>query len=175
MKLHEIAYGTSFGAYSDPGFDEFLQPLEDRFRVNGINADEVFGDKVCLDAGCGGGRGTVFMLRHGAAKVISMDLSETNIESTRFRCRQAEFSNVELHLGNLEKLPFDNESMDVVFSNGVLHHSDHPDDGLTESARVLKKGGNFWLYLYAECFDWYWNVRLRKAQQPYSPQQALSS
>lgn len=55
---------------------------------------------------------------------------------------------VDLHLGNAGDLPFATESMDVVYSLGVLHHTDNTVRCIGEAYRVLKPGGTFKMALY---------------------------
>ena len=140
-------YGDTFALYSDQEFDEFMVPLRERLAVNSITAD-AFRGKRCLDAGCGGGRGSVFMAEAGAAELIGIDLSERNIETCRMRAAQRRLAQCTFHLGSLLEVPFPDESFDVVWCNGVLHHTDDPDKALQEVTRVLKPGGSMWLYLY---------------------------
>jgi SAM-dependent methyltransferase len=55
---------------------------------------------------------------------------------------------VDLHLGNAGDLPFASESMDIVYSLGVLHHTDNTVRCVSEAYRVLKPGGTFKMALY---------------------------
>jgi hypothetical protein len=54
-------------------------------------------------------------------------------------------------------IPFEDNEFDIVWCNGVLHHTSDPDRGLREIARVLKPGGHLWLYLYGSG-GIYWRV-----------------
>jgi ubiquinone/menaquinone biosynthesis C-methylase UbiE len=54
----------------------------------------------------------------------------------------------DLHLGNAGDLPFASENMDVVYSLGVLHHTDNTIRCISEAYRVLKPGGTFKMSLY---------------------------
>lgn len=54
----------------------------------------------------------------------------------------------DLHLGNAGQLPFSDHSMDVVYSLGVLHHTDNTEQCIAEAHRVLKPGGTFVVALY---------------------------
>ena len=57
-------------------------------------------------------------------------------------------SPVDLHLGNAGDLPFASQSMDIVYSLGVLHHTDNTVRCISEAYRVLKPGGTFKMALY---------------------------
>jgi ubiquinone/menaquinone biosynthesis C-methylase UbiE len=145
-RLTAIVYGDTFALYDEAAFDEFVEPLYARLKANHIDTG-VFRGKRCLDAGCGGGRGSVLMAQCGAREVVGLDLSPRNVESARKRAEQKGLTNVRFQQGTLSAIPFDDESFDIVQCNGVLHHMDDPDTGLSEIARVLKTGGWLWLYL----------------------------
>lgn len=155
-KITQVVYGETFSKYTKDEYIEFMRPLEIRFRSNGISTD-CFKGKKCLDAGCGGGRGSIFMARSGAAEVTSFDLTPQNLETTRHFAGMFGLKNIRTQQGSLLELPFEDESFDVVFCNGVLHHTVDPDKALQEVSRVLKVGGQFWLYLYGSG-GVYWNM-----------------
>ena len=49
---------------------------------------------------------------------------------------------------DIANLPLPEQSVDVIFSEGVLHHADSPADAFAALARLLKPGGRFMLYVY---------------------------
>jgi ubiquinone/menaquinone biosynthesis C-methylase UbiE len=55
----------------------------------------------------------------------------------------------DFHLGNAAGLPFADQSMDIIYSLGVLHHMDNPRECITEAFRVLKPGGVIIVALYS--------------------------
>jgi ubiquinone/menaquinone biosynthesis C-methylase UbiE len=143
-----IVFGDTFALYDDREFDDFIEPLRIRFERNGIDLREAFGGKRCLDAGCGGGRASVLMAEAGAAEVIGLDLSETNVETCTRRARDRGLDVCTFRQASLLDVPFEDESFDVVWSNGVLHHTGDTDGTLKEITRCLKVDGWMWLYLY---------------------------
>lgn len=146
-QLTTVVFGDTFALYDDESFEEFIVPLRERFANNAIDLS-VFEGKRCLDAGCGGGRGSILMAEAGASQVVGVDLSETNVATSRMRAEQRGLSQCTFQQASLLEVPFEDESFDVVWSNGVLHHTDDPDLTLREITRVLKPGGWMWLYLY---------------------------
>ncbi len=102
-------------------------------------------DSMVLDAGSG--TGIVTFAFHEAGfrpkKTIAFDLSRNSLKLARGQSRKEKkvdhkaISHVQ---GNVLSLPFADETFDVVLSCGVLEYVPL-DDGLRESARVLKKGG----------------------------------
>ena len=156
---HDDVYGRTFALYDREQLLAFMQPFIDRFVANQLDARAVFSGKHCLDAGSGGGRGTLFLLKNGASHVTSFDFSARNVETTGRNAAQFGFSNVSVQQGTLEKLPFADGSFDVVWCNGVLQHAADPDRCLTEITRVLKPGGRAWIYVYGAGGVYWYAVR----------------
>jgi ubiquinone/menaquinone biosynthesis C-methylase UbiE len=105
-----------------------------------------------LDVGCGGGR-TISKLAAMAAqgKVHGIDYSEESVAaSRRYNAQDIRAGRVEIHLADVGKLPFPDETYDLV--TGVETHFWWPDIaiGLREIRRVLKPGGT--LILIAEVY-----------------------
>jgi ubiquinone/menaquinone biosynthesis C-methylase UbiE len=146
-QITSIVFGDTFALYSDEEFEEFIEFLRTRLRANDISLD-AFKGKRCFDAGCGGGRATILMAEAGASEVVAFDLSDTNVATTRMRAEQRGLDNVTVVQGSLLDIPYESESFDVVWSNGVLHHTGDTDGSLLEFARLCKPGGWMWLYLY---------------------------
>ena len=143
-----IVFGDTFSLYSDDEFEEFIAFLRTRFERNGIDLREAFAGKRCLDAGCGGGRATIMMAEAGASEVVALDLSKTNVETTLMRAQRRGCANVVAREASLLDVPLEDESFDVIWSNGVLHHTGDTDGSLKEFTRLLRPGGWMWLYLY---------------------------
>ena len=61
-------------------------------------------------------------------------------------------------MGDVLLLPIESDSVDIVFSNGVLHHSKNWRMGVSELLRVLKQGGFGWLYLIEDPGGLFWDV-----------------
>jgi ubiquinone/menaquinone biosynthesis C-methylase UbiE len=105
-----------------------------------------------LDVGCGGGR-TISKLAAMAAqgKVHGIDYSEESVAaSRRYNAQEIRAGRVEIHLAGVEKLPFPDNTFDLV--TGVETHFWWADNasGLREIRRVLKPGGT--LILIAEVY-----------------------
>jgi ubiquinone/menaquinone biosynthesis C-methylase UbiE len=91
--------------------------------------------------------------RHGVR------LQPKNVETTKRNAAQFGFTNVAIRQGTLEDLPFETESFDVVWCNGVLQHAAAPDRCLSEITRVLKVGGRAWIYVYGAGGVYWYAVR----------------
>jgi ubiquinone/menaquinone biosynthesis C-methylase UbiE len=99
-----------------------------------------------LEVGVGMGADYLEWLKAGAI-ATGVDLSRTSIEQTRRRCHQAGYT-ADLQVADAEHLPFPNESFDLVYSYGVMHHSPDTTRCVREAWRVLKPGGQIRLMLY---------------------------
>lgn len=92
------------------------------------------GSKRILDLGCGDG--TRLGLLETSAEKVGVDISDYAINKA-----VKKYSGVEFLKADIEKLPFEKESFDLVFSMFVLEHVQNPEKVLKEAIRVLKKGG----------------------------------
>jgi len=156
-KRYDTVFGETFAMYSHDDMLEFIEPFKVRFQRNNLNPKELFKGKKCLDAGCGNGRGSLFMLMNGAMHVTAYDISRKNVESTQKFAREFGFSNVTVKEGSLEKIPFEDESFDFIWCNGVIMHTERPNQCLQELSRVLKVSGRIWLYIYGSG-GVYWRI-----------------
>ena len=150
-------YGNLFAGFSPETYwNEPTQLLTTRLERNGVATS--FVGKTVLDAGCGGGRYTVAWSKLGAARVVGIDISPLNIRTAEARASEAGLTNVEYRLGNVLALPVESASFDVVFSNGVLHHTLDWRVGLTELLRALAPEGIGWLYLIERPGGLFWDT-----------------
>ena len=165
---HDAVYGKTFALYDKQQLGEFIRPFADRFAANGLDPAHTFSGKSCLDAGCGGGRGAIFMMLNGAKSVVGFDYSPTNVETARRNAALYGFD-VTTQQGTLAQLPFADETFDFVWCNGVLQHAADPDACLREITRVLKTGGQAWIYVYgAGGVYWYSVFRFRELLEAVS-------
>jgi ubiquinone/menaquinone biosynthesis C-methylase UbiE len=95
---------------------------------------------VIADLGAGDGSFSL-LLAQNAAKVIAIDSSAKMIEFAREQGRRHHVKNIDYRLGDMEELPIDDESVDLVFFSQSLHHALHPQHALAEAARILRPGG----------------------------------
>jgi arsenite methyltransferase len=73
--------------------------------------------------------------------VVGIDFTDAQVEKARRLAEDNGFSNVRFERARIEKLPFDDESFDVVISNGVINLSPQKDRVFGEAARMLRPGG----------------------------------
>ena len=101
-----------------------------------------------VDLGCGAGQLVIELARKAPGLHISgIDLSEKMIVDASQSAQQAGLKDrVEFRLGNVEQIPFPDQSLDLVISTASLHHWTDPVKVLNEVDRVLKPGGAFYVF-----------------------------
>jgi ubiquinone/menaquinone biosynthesis C-methylase UbiE/DNA-binding HxlR family transcriptional regulator len=95
---------------------------------------------VIADLGAGDGSFSL-LLAQSASKVLAVDSSAKMIEFAREQAHRHHVNNVDFRLGDMEELPIDDASADIVFFSQSLHHALHPERAVAEAARILKPGG----------------------------------
>jgi SAM-dependent methyltransferase len=102
------------------------------------------GDTV-VDLGSGAGN-DVFVSRAlvgDSGKVIGLDFTQEMIEKANNNNRKLGYENVEFHLGEIENMPIENDTADVVVSNCVLNLVPDKEKAFAEMYRIIKLGGHF--------------------------------
>jgi arsenite methyltransferase len=98
---------------------------------------------VVLDLGCGAGTDLLIAAQmtgpHG--RVIGVDMTRSMLERARASAQRMSLANVELHEALIEALPLEDNSVDVVISNGVIDLVPDKDAVFDEIDRVLRPGG----------------------------------
>jgi SAM-dependent methyltransferase len=151
-------YGRLFQNFSaDSYWQEPVRLLRERIERNGILLEEIAGKSV-IDVGCGGGRYSAAWRLLGAGRVVGYDISNIGLRDARRRVQAAGIGNVSFKQGNVLNLPYADNVFDVVFSNGVLHHTADWEQGVGELVRVLKPNGIGWLYLIENPGGLFWDV-----------------
>lgn len=105
--------------------------------------------KIILEVGCGSGvSGMLFFKEHlHKHDYLGVDISDAvNIAKQEFEKKQypGEFLQCDLN-----KLPIANGTLDMIFAEGVLHHTDNTKKAILNLSTKLKKGGRFLFYVYA--------------------------
>ncbi|HEY6905814.1 MAG TPA: arsenite methyltransferase [Ignavibacteriaceae bacterium] len=102
------------------------------------------GDTV-VDLGSGAGN-DVFVARSivgETGQLIGIDFTSEMIDKANLNKQKTGFKNVEFRQGEIESMPIDNESADVVISNCVLNLVPDKRKAFSEIHRILKPGGHF--------------------------------
>jgi len=119
-------------------------------------SEDVVGGKTFLNIGCGGGYEGLLFAGYGT-RYIGVDFSHNAVRFTKQLIQNAGFE-ASTYQCEAEALPFEDESIDFIYSSGVLHHTPNTEDTLIEALRVLKPDGTAMIGLYATyspMFLWY--------------------
>jgi SAM-dependent methyltransferase len=138
------------------GSREFFDELDDyrydklAYLPKIVDFDAYRGRRL-LEIGCGIGTDLVRFARGGAG-VIGVDLSETAVKLARANLKQ-HAAGGSVVVGDGGRLPIADASVDVVYAHGVLQYSAHPRAIVTESQRVLRRGGTA-IYMVYNRISW---------------------
>ena len=104
------------------------------------------GEQV-VDLGCGAGTDTLIAAQMVGAEghVTGVDMTPEMLARARASAERMGLGNVDLIEGEIERLPFPDESADVVISNGVIDLVPDKDLVFAEIYRVLRPGGRIQL------------------------------
>lgn len=102
---------------------------------------------VVLDLGSGAGFDCFLASRRTGetGKVIGVDMTEEMIDRARTTAAKHNYKNVEFRLGEIEDLPIEDNSVDIIISNCVINLSPDKKKVFEEAYRVLKKNGKMYV------------------------------
>lgn len=98
-----------------------------------------------LDLGCGGGGDTIEAAKRTGPSGIAcgLDITDAMLSKAAMAAKSQGLDNVRFVKGDIEHLPFADESFDAVMSNCVINHARDKKRAYSEIYRVLKNGGRF--------------------------------
>jgi ubiquinone/menaquinone biosynthesis C-methylase UbiE len=159
--LYTQIYQDYDRAMTAESLDADLDNLEAMFRrrrhmaMIEMGAIELAGKRV-LEIGSGAGAHSCLFKRRGA-DVTAVDLTPARaLSSARKLALTRGAGSARAYQADAENLPFRDAIFDVVYSNGVLHHSEDTTRCIAEVGRVLKPGGRAIIMLYARHSANYW-------------------
>lgn len=99
--------------------------------------------EIVLDLGSGAGFDVFLAAKKigPSGKAIGVDMTDEMLEKARENAKKGGFTNVEFRKGDIENLPLDDNSVDVVISNCVINLAPDKAKVFKEIHRVLKTGG----------------------------------
>ncbi len=113
-----------------------------------------------LDAGCGTGSGTDYLIHlNPEAEIIAIDISEKALEVAQERCKRSGViakhqKPVTFHHLKLEEATQLSGEFDLINCVGVLHHLPEPEKGIQALAKKLAPSGLLHIFVYAELGRW---------------------
>lgn len=147
---NKVPCGTREIQFQEGTKDYFLTIERDRDAKEPFIADfarfQAHRGKRVLEVGFGAGTDFVRFARAGAA-LTGIDLTEHGARLVRQRLT-LENLNADIHVGDAERLPFEDGVFDTVYSWGVIHHTEDTALAAREIARVVKPGGRVCVMVY---------------------------
>lgn len=98
-----------------------------------------YGQKI-LEVGVGAGTDMLQWVRAGT-QAYGIDLTEAGIDHVQKRLALYGLQAEELRVADCENLPYADNTFDLVYSYGVIHHTPNTEKAMEEIVRVCRKGG----------------------------------
>jgi ubiquinone/menaquinone biosynthesis C-methylase UbiE len=138
---------VKFPNYDDvEDFGSLLDKSRRSIFVKKLDDEIPMGSNI-LEAGCGTGQMSIVLSRY-ARTIYGIDLSKGSLIEAKQFINSNDIKSVHLFRMNIFKLFFEENTFDVIISNGVLHHTYNPKLAFSKLVRVLKPGGIIVIGLY---------------------------
>jgi len=134
-------YERFFAAYDTWRYDQERHILACLYQVD-------WRDKKVLEIGLGQGAESEQLIRRGA-RWSGLDLTQESVDRVGARLSTRDLKHDALKQGSALEIPYEDNSFDLVFSHGVLHHIPDIRTAQAEIHRVLRPGGTLVAMLYA--------------------------
>lgn len=127
-------------------YGEMAEDYERLFRnwTHPLTPSDWNGKKV-LDAGCGMGRNSYWVMKYGARAVTAFDYDLRSVDRAKETLKEFPAAQVDLH--SIDDITWKNE-FDAAISIGVIHHLKDPERALANLVRALKPGGTLLVWVY---------------------------
>ena len=151
--LYQQLYSANDRALTPEILERQIDELEDLFRIREqpcvveMDPPSLAGKQV-LEIGSGGGGHSCIFKRYGA-DVTAVDLTAQRVASTALKFSLLKGGTGVALQADAENLPFPDDFFDIIYSNGVLHHSIDTEKCIDELYRILKPGGVSVVMLYS--------------------------
>jgi len=144
--IHDLEI-TSHPVGSRGFFDDLDQyHFEKLHHLLRLVAFDGYRGRSVLEVGCGAGVDLARFAR-GGAEVTGVDLAESAIDLARANFDQQGLTGT-FHVADGERLPFPDNSFDLVYAHGVVQYTANPRRLVDECRRVLKPGGQAVFQVY---------------------------
>lgn len=166
------SFGKQWELHSQGGFERDLiysksrtECLEDFRKAFGLKDLGSLRDCVILDAGCGSGELTADIGRAAPhAAVIGMDFSDAARVAFE-RCQG--ISNVHIVQADLSCPPFPPRSFDLVWSEGVIHHTPDTARSFASLSGLVKSHGKLYVWIYSDRVTTPYRLARKILRKPY--------
>lgn len=116
-------------------------PWQRKILFDFLNSISLVKNSKCLDAGCGIGNNLPTLLKF-FNNIVACDISKEALEYAQNRFKD---SNIKFIQADIENLPFNDNSFDIIVCTEVLEHIKNPKRGRDELLRVLKKNNGYFI------------------------------
>jgi arsenite methyltransferase len=101
--------------------------------------------EICVDLGCGRGNDALRLAEEVGFTgfVHGIDISDGMIAKAETTAKKLGTKNIKFHKAELENLPLEDNSVDLIISNCTINHSSDKQKVWTEISRILRNGGRF--------------------------------
>jgi len=166
------SFGKQWQMHSQGSFERDLiysksreECLDDFRRAFNLQDLEALRNCLILDAGCGSGELTADIGRAApGATVVGMDFSEAALVAFE-RCRG--ISNVHIVQGDLSLPPFRPGWFDLVWSEGVIHHTPNTARSFASLSRLVKPRGKLYVWIYSNRVTTPYRLARKILRKPY--------
>ena len=139
-EYHNVAFSEGIRKSADKYYTIHtisFQQLYKKLRLYGEGKD-------VLEYGCGPASHS-FLLAQYAKTVMSIDISDFAINTSKQLAEKEQIKNLQFSVMNAEQLSFEANSFDMIFGNAIIHHLDL-EKSFSEINRVLRPGGKAFFY-----------------------------
>jgi len=136
--------------HKDQVLDQFTQQaesytqltanLQPHNRPDDLAAFGATPDDIALDVACGSG-GLAIPIAARVRAVTGIDLTPAMIEQGRARAAAKDLANIDWVVGDVDPLPFADDSFSLVMCSAAVHHFERPTPVFREMVRVCRPGG----------------------------------
>ncbi|MFX1501258.1 MAG: class I SAM-dependent methyltransferase [Promethearchaeota archaeon] len=125
------------GAMTSPTFGGWkgTDRLIELLKINEMEKPKI------LEVGCSTGYITRYIAKKFNCEIIGIDVGKLVLEIAREEAQKLNLTNINFQTGNVENLPFPNESFDIVFGEAITALVSNPIKVVEEYKRVLKPYG----------------------------------
>ena len=151
--------------YGDLTWELNLQTRVENFYKYLEVEPQTLSGAIVLDAGCGNGTLTAGVGASGP-EIIGMDYSESVEKAEMEKARFAGEAATKVHYvqGDVQHPPFAPETFDVVYSDGVLHHTPKTQVSFSALAPLVKRGGRYFVWLYRSDLSPIYSAKFKTAK-----------
>jgi SAM-dependent methyltransferase len=134
-KFHDTLQSNEEGRFENIFYKAIYNLNQDFFKYLELKAR----NSEILDYGCGIGTSIEKVIKYFPKKITGIDISEVSINKAINKSKELKI-NVDYKVDNCEKTKFDDNSFDIIYGTGILHHL-QIDKCLDEIYRLLRPNG----------------------------------